>query len=241
MYTNSSAADGIWNVSAVTVNTNGSTMQTWLWIVTSSDFRAFWKFDENGGNIAFDSSSNYNDGTINGATWTSRKSGSALSFDGVNDYVSVGSDSSLNIFDAITIEAWVKTTSNNEITVVGRGTSWSDHTINFGVETGYPLFIFANGYSMGDSNIITGLQKVNDGNWHHIVGRYDGSTIEVYTDGVYDNGKTKTTKPFSNNDIPTNIGVLGGYNTYFNGTIDEVKIYDRALSASEIQSSYNNE
>jgi len=239
MYTNSSAANGIWNVSAVTVNTNGSTMQTWLWIVTSSDFRAFWKFDENSGIMAFDSSSNDNDGTISGATWTSGKSGSALSFDGVNDYVSVGSDSSLNIVDAITIEAWVKTTSNNEITVVGRGSSQSDHSFHFAVENGYPVFIFANGYSMTTGDLITGSKQVNDGIWHHIVGRFNGSTIEIYVDGEYDSGILKTTKPFSNNDIPTNIGVLGGYSTYFDGTIDEVKIYARALTASEIQASYN--
>jgi len=70
---------------------------------------AAWDMDEGSGAKINDQSGNHNDGTISGATWTSGKYGSALQFDGVNDYVDCGNDASLNITSAITIEAWVKT------------------------------------------------------------------------------------------------------------------------------------
>jgi hypothetical protein len=65
-----------------------------------------WKFDEGGGSIAYDSAGN-NDGTVNGATWTTGKMNGALSFDGSNDYVSVPHDTTLNITGDITISVWL--------------------------------------------------------------------------------------------------------------------------------------
>jgi len=66
-----------------------------------------WHFDEGSGTTAYDTSGNDNDGTINGATWVDGKFGRALDFDGVDDYVEIPDDSSLDITEAITIEAWV--------------------------------------------------------------------------------------------------------------------------------------
>ncbi|MCK4348903.1 MAG: right-handed parallel beta-helix repeat-containing protein, partial [Thermoplasmatales archaeon] len=73
----------------------------------SNGLVACWHFDEGSGSIAYDSSDNDNDGIIHGATWTTGVSGKALSFDGVNDYVEVSDDDSLDITDAISIEAWI--------------------------------------------------------------------------------------------------------------------------------------
>ncbi len=68
----------------------------------------------------------------------------------------------------------------------------------------------------------------------------NSTRIELYTDGVFDNGKDKdkATKPNSNINLKVLIGNLPGYSAYFNGVIDEVKIYNRALSADEIKSEY---
>ncbi|MCD6165610.1 hypothetical protein J7K19_02730, partial [bacterium] len=73
---------------------------------------AYWSFDEGTGNIAYDISGNGNNCTIYGAKWTKGKYGSALQFDGVDDYVEVPHSVSLNITDAITIEAWINTSSD---------------------------------------------------------------------------------------------------------------------------------
>jgi len=78
--------------------------------ITSKDTAlvAYWSFDEGSGGVAHDNSGNGNDGTIYGAAWTSGVSGSALSFDGRNDYVMIPSSASLDIRGSITLEAWVK-------------------------------------------------------------------------------------------------------------------------------------
>ncbi|MCK5661357.1 MAG: hypothetical protein KAH86_08355, partial [Methanosarcinales archaeon] len=74
----------------------------------ADDYIAYWKFDENAGTTAFDSSVNSNDGTISGATWAAGKVGTALSYDGVNDYVNAGNPASLQITGALSMQGWVR-------------------------------------------------------------------------------------------------------------------------------------
>jgi|GEM_PF-2512163 len=91
--------------SSFIVNTSQATCQ---WLKSGGDDLVLrLDMNENDGNTVYDSSGYGNNGTIHGATWTTGKFGSALSFDGENDYVDCGNDSSLDITDAITIEAWV--------------------------------------------------------------------------------------------------------------------------------------
>ena len=202
---------------------------------------AYWLFNEGSGTIAIDSSGNGNTGTINGATWTTGKSGSALQFNGVSNYVNAGNGASLNINGNITLMAWIKTNSTAENVITGRGlTGSSDHTWEHDIENGRNTFYWANGYSMGTADSVTGTKLVNDGQWHHVAARANGTRIEVYTDGMYDNGKAKTTKPNSNINLKVLVGNLPGYSLYFNGIIDEIKIYNRTLSAGEIYTEYLN-
>ncbi|VVB96495.1 Concanavalin A-like lectin/glucanases superfamily protein [uncultured archaeon] len=199
---------------------------------------AFWNFNDGSGTIASDTSGNGNTGTITSATWTTGKMGSALQFDGVNDYVDAGKGASLNINGEITLMAWIKTTSAAENVITGRGlTGASDHTWEYAIENGRNTFYWANGYNTA-ANLVVGTIPINDGQWHHVVATANATRIEVYTDGMYDNGKDKTTSPNSNTNLRVLIGDLPGYSLYFNGTIDDVKIYNRSLSAGEINDEY---
>jgi len=205
---------------------------------------AEWRFDEGSGSVLRDSSGNGNDGVIHGATWVEGKYGGALRFDGVDDYVDCGNDASLDITGAITIEAWIK---NN-------GPSGSDcYDWIVGKEPtdgyqGYALFlqktgalrieILANKPTHGN---LIGTTNLRSDTWHHVVGTYDDSVMKVYVDGTKEKSANYYSGMTSNNyalyigrrlfPYPTDYGA-------FNGIIDEVRIYNRALTADEIKSHY---
>ena len=105
---------------------------TAAWVTTSPGLLALWHMDEGSGNTTFDTSGNSNNGTIHGATWTGGiLSGSALDFDGVDDYMSVPHSPELNPSSAVSVEAWVKPDALNEavrsilMKGTGEGVSWS--------------------------------------------------------------------------------------------------------------------
>jgi len=222
-----------------------------------------WKMDECQGSTAYDSSGNGNNGTITvgasgsqnslgtcalgvgqSAAWGNGASGKrnySLSFDGSDDYIDAGTAPVFNLTNALSVSAWVKTSSADNQHVVGRALTGSgDHTFLLSVSPDhYNDFIVANGYSFGTADAIEGTKTVNDGNWHHLVGTFDGSTLTIYTDGKYDNSKSKSTKPTSNTSLKLTIGKLSGYSNFFNGQIDDVKIFNYALTGTQVKSLYN--
>ena len=208
-----------------------------------------WLMNEGMGDKIYDLSGNKNTGTlINMAHpsttvsgWNPGKFGHTLNLDGGNDYVECPSPTvSLNITKNITLTAWIKTTSSTDgLTVTGRGlTGTFDHTWQHYIGLGYNTFFYANLYAMAAADGIAGTVLINDGKWHHVVAQFNGTAISVYTDGKYDNSKAKTTTPTSNNNLKVRIGNLPGYTDYFNGSIEDVCIYNRALSAAEILQLY---
>ncbi len=202
--------------------------------IANAELVGYWKFDEGSGNTAYDLSNYTNDGTINGdPKWVSGKIGAALEFDGSDDYVDCGNDPSLNINDRITVAAWVKTTSTAHGYFVSKGTAW-DETGHYaiGQEYNVPMtFQFEIAGSGGtielDSNV-----AVNDDEWHYIVGTYDDTVVRVYIDGVEENNATGSNRLTDSAVGGLTIGQRGG--NIISGTIDEVRIYNRALTESEI-------
>jgi hypothetical protein len=162
----------------------------------------------------------------------------ALSFDGVDDYVAVQNSASLNITDMITIEVWVK--PNNLYQWAGivekRGSGYD----------GYAMLMWNTNYIFME---LTGLgvkvisSSLEAGKWYHLVGTWRGDTGEAcfYTNGQLTSSQTRTgINPTNNSRLF--IGCRGQNdkpNYYFNGFIDEVRIYNRALSANEILWNYN--
>gem|GEM_PF-2585050 len=173
-----------------------------------------------------------NNGTLqNGATFAQGKVNEAFSFDGIDDYFVVNDNSNLDGLTAFTIDAWIKLGSVN-----GR------QAIVSKVPHGEYLLL-VNGDRLSfenqaiDFDAFKGATPLSPGVWYHVAVTYDGSDTRLYVNGILD-GQDGTDYYFSN-DEPLKIGQRGANDDYFNGLIDEVEIFNRALSASEIQAIYN--
>ena len=194
---------------------------------------ALWKFDEANGTIAYDSAGS-NNGTINGATWTTGKIDGALSFDGSNDYVNVPNNSALNITGDITISAWVHLaagSSTKSIVAKTAGNGATNNPFDFRTE-GTSLTLVradASGHEVTYSTTPMSTQQ-----WYHVLVRVKNKVPDFYLDGVI-TGKTVATftKTPTSNTNPLYIGRRAD-GLYFNGKIDSVRIYNRALSADEV-------
>lgn len=206
-----------------------------------------WSFDGSdlSGTTAYDRSGQGNNGTLtNNPTVYPGKVGQALSFDGTSSYISVP-------YAAIfapggsqwTVSAWVRTSNDGTILCESaNGSSACDFTADhYGLRivSGHAAFSFSNGDFI---NIATGTSVVSDGKWHFIVGTRSASkTANIYVDGVLE---TTFTGTGVNGGIEVSIPLyIGSDDTAvsdgLNGSIDEVRIYNRALSVPEISALYN--
>ncbi|NIP40931.1 MAG: DUF1565 domain-containing protein [Candidatus Aenigmarchaeota archaeon] len=193
---------------------------------------AFWHFDEGSGDLAGDSSGNANQGTIQGAAWTTGLSGSALSFDGVNDYVSVPENDILDPSE-ITIDAWVRINSTPTINgnMVAKG---ANNGYRFLINTARAIWFG----DRGNTNSVKTTRLVPLNEWTHITVVGSSSGLRIYINGELD---ASNSVPYGgpNTDNTLEIGAEPAFSGYFNGTIDEVRIYDRALTPGEIMDNYN--
>ncbi len=206
---------------------------------------ASWKFNENTGMTATDSSGNGNDGTINGATWTTGKAGSALSFDGANDYVNMGNPASLQITGAFSIEGWVKLNDPSiSSSLFGKG-----HGLGSSSDYGYFLTYYAptnalyfDTYSATTRDALYKQNLSIDKNWHHIAVTWDGTTSangkKLYFDGIQIAQKTSTISSLGSPSYDFRVGIDSANYRPAHAIIDEVKVYNRAISASEVFAEY---
>jgi predicted nucleotidyltransferase len=207
----------------------------------------YWKFDENTGTLASDLSGQGNNLTLSGgATWATGKYGSAVFFDGVNDYVTAGADILDIPTNDFSISAWVKSTST--LTSNANGIVYKKLTgtlVSAGYQLNFPAggFIFRIADGTNFRQLIVG-SGYNDGQWHHVVAvAKRGVELRLYVDGVSQGSISETTIGNIESGVYFVIGALNasGGTTYhpFNGQIDEVRIYDgRALTAQEILGMY---
>ncbi|MCD6229962.1 MAG: DUF2341 domain-containing protein, partial [Candidatus Diapherotrites archaeon] len=197
-----------------------------------------WHFSEGSGSVARDSSGNGNDGTLaNGPVWVAGKFGNGLQFDGVDDKVITQNyDYAAN--SPISVALWFYSSVNSN----SYGDSYSslvDHAPDGNSGLWFGAGVGSNVNKLGmytGSTYIVGSTEYSLGNWHYAVFTYDGTTATIYLDGVFNGSAVSTT---SGSNRPFYIGGLGGWYGRFKGLIDEVKIYDRALSQAEIQDHFN--
>jgi len=198
---------------------------------------------------ANDESGNGNNGSLlNGVILTEDRFGntdSAYHFDGTNDYIWFGN--SFPKTDYVTASVWINTTSTGHDTQINYGGGGRILRYRGG---GYWMTLSDNGPVSGAMHINTqahyspaDTNAYNDGNWHHLVISFDGSVFKLYIDGQLlhedDNfGNNETINYLGGGGFA--IGRDGDYNaSYFEGTIDDVRIYDRALSENEVLTLYN--
>jgi len=201
----------------------------------------WWKFEEGSGGTAYDSSDYGNDGTIQGdpkwvpgyIDWVPGYLGGAIQLDGVDDYIDCGNDASVNITNQITLAAWVKTndSGNSERKPYIRKGGPS-YVLNH--ENNNSINLEIRGDS-GWSSVAFPVDSSFNGVWHHLAGTYDGSQLKLYIDGRLE-ATTASTGPISICDYNVNIGRNSKETSApkFNGLIDDVRIYSRALTEGEI-------
>jgi hypothetical protein len=196
-----------------------------------------WEFDDGGGSMATDSSAKGNDGAVNGATWTTGIIGGALSFTGTDsDYVQIPNESDYDLASAVSYAVWIKA-GRSSISWMGVITKANHMNLQrYGTED-YLVW-------QTKAGTITNYQlKANtavlDDQWHHIAVTYDGSQKCIYADGVLDNS-VPATGTINTTDTPVMIGKNGQVPGHaFDGVIDDVRIYDYALTAAEVQTLYD--
>jgi hypothetical protein len=198
-----------------------------------------WKLDETSGTSASDSSGNNITGTLtNGPVWATGKIGNALQFDGSNDYVALGTPAALQITGAMTLSAWVYIdtfTTNGRIIAKQGGSSARCWSLN--VESnGVAAFQIAS----NSSTLVIVSSAISSGQWVHLTGVYEpGSALRLYINGALAASNT-TSIPSTqfNNSLAVNIGRRPDASNYFDGTIDDVRVYNRSLTATEVSALY---
>ncbi|MCK4628046.1 MAG: hypothetical protein KAT56_03525, partial [Sedimentisphaerales bacterium] len=205
---------------------------------------AYWKFDEGEGDTAYDSVGD-NHGTIHEALWTDGQIDGALDFDGTNDYITFGHSNCIKPPLPVTITAWITLADSGVIYTIS---SLDDPSVAY-----YGLFfqILATGeliISVGDGNGSSpshrrskiGTTTLEPNNWYHVTAVVRGETdMDLYVNAVNDGGfYSGTGGPLAYSDGNAFIGSTGGSTNFFNGKIDDVRVYDWALSADEIQALY---
>jgi len=201
---------------------------------------AAYPFDEGAGTTVSDVSGNGNNGTNNNATWaTSGKYGNALTFDGTSALVTVKNSPSLQLNTAMTLEAWVNpsmvSSVYRDVIYKGNDNYYLEGTTVTG--SGVPGVGGTFGAAHNDV-VLFGPVALTLNTWTHLAATYDGTTARLYINGTQAASQAQT-GAIATSTKSLQIGGDSIYGQFFQGTIDEVRIYNRALSASEIQADMN--
>lgn len=212
---------------------------------------AYWKFDEGSGTTIHDSSVNNNTGTLNGPSWVDGKYGKALGFDGIDDYVSTPTLYSSSP-DSLTVMACIKSPFNQSGYVFYHGDNGE--------------FLLHNGERLRDGPVfgrypdlasfsvkIQGTwydvysAPLTPNTWHHLTGVWiKGVSLRIYVDGELAGENTEIPDSYLYDPGSSYSPSIGVYkreaesDTFFEGVIDEVMIYNRGLSAKEVEALYKN-
>jgi len=199
----------------------------------ASKLVAAYGFEEGSGTRVLDASGYANAGALTNTAWsTAGRFGKALTFNG-NGWITINDAASLNLSNALTLEAWVYPTAAL--------TRWTDILMkekaggtSYYLTAGSPSGTPATGVDIGAERILRGSSPLPLNTWSHVAASYDGSTLRLYVNGVLV-ASTPQAGSIDPAPGPLRIGGNSVWGEYFTGRIDEVRIYSRALSAAEIQ------
>lgn len=208
---------------------------------------AYYSLDTNTGTRIYDNTTNLNDGQmINSPVWSTGQIGNALTFATASSRrVDIPHSASIAPTSAMTVEAWVKPASTP-----GSSTNYQLVTKgSYGAMTGYRFYSAGYGaagslqFEVGDGSqrltVSSGSTKLNNfSHWYHVVATYGSGTAKVYIDGNQVGSASLSLSSIASTGGILSIGSGSGGGEYFDGSIDEVKIYNRALSADEVANNY---
>jgi hypothetical protein len=218
---------------------------------TDPNLVARYDFEEGSGTTLHDRTANDHDGSIVGGSWVAGVRGKALEFNGSTTRVSIPYKSDLNLSE-FTISAWIRSTRTIGQAVISRQTSSGNSaTWNYRLATTtaatYGSLVVPAGHLLVDFNPVdhnlnnSPISKVSvvDGVWHQISGVYGDGVLKVYVDGVLDTTAVAGDSPDLTSLQPLLLGASAySDGAYFKGTMDEVRIYKKALSSLQIDSLY---
>jgi hypothetical protein len=201
---------------------------------------AAYAFDEGTGTSATDASGNSNTGAITGATWnTTGKFGNSLTFNGATNVVVVNASASLNLSTGMTLEAWVYPTVSQQgwRCIIQRATD--AYFLQAGSSAG-AMKPTAGGTFSGTDTYFVAPDPVPINTWSHLAVTWDGATMRLYVNGtqVASRAQGGTLQGTAQGAGAVRIG-NNTYTENFLGRIDEVRIYNRALSGAEIVTDMN--
>jgi hypothetical protein len=203
----------------------------------SAGLVAAYSFDAGSGSALADVSGSGNNGTISGATWSAQgHTGGALSFDGVNDLVTIADANSLDLTTGMTLEAWARPAvlTNWRMVVLKEQPGQLVYALYANNNGNRPS---ANIY-IGADRELRGPARLTVNTWTHLAATYDGTTLRLFVNGTQA-ATTALTGSIATSSSPLRIGGNTIWSEWFSGLIDDVRVYNRALTQAQIQADMN--
>ena len=202
---------------------------------------AAYSFNEGTGSTLVDRSGRGHTGTISGATWsTPGKFGGALSFDGVNDWVTVGDTAALDLTTGMTLEAWVQPSSLGgwRNVIIKERANGETYNLYAHTDSNTPAVFIVNASAPGTPLDAMGTSTIQLNSWTHLAATYDGTSLRLYVNGVLVGTRATGGAMLTSTGV-LRIGGNGIWGEFFQGRIDEIRVYNRALTLAEIQADMN--
>jgi glucose/arabinose dehydrogenase len=195
---------------------------------------AAYSFDEGDGNALLDRSGNGHNGVLSGPTWSAAgRNGGALSFDGSNDSVRINDHNALDLTTGMTAEAWVSPSALGgawRTLVLKEQAAHMTYALYASTDSGRPT---GQAYVGGERDA-RGPSALPTGAWTHLVTTYDGATVRLYVNGA-EVRSLAAGGPMAASTGPLKLGGNAIWGEWYAGLMDDVRVYDRALTTSEIQ------
>ena len=215
-----------------------------------------WTFDgsKTTNTTALDSSGQNNTGTFTNFTRATNakpgKLGQGMNFDGTDDYVTIPDSNAIDFStnSDFTVSTWVKIPTTQGDTAYGD----NDIVEKWSGTSGYPYVIRIMNQTHADNGRILAVQwdgsvgsiimsstRINDNRFHHVLFKKEGATFYLFIDSILEGSVADTSTDVTTNTSPLFLGMRGNIQNRFTGLIDDVRIYNRALSANEVKQLYN--
>ena len=191
------------------------------------------------GNDCFNLKNTTITGSLKNDTSFASSNAGVWNFDGNDDYIDAGNNSSLQITGNITLSAWIKTTQTTNGWIIAKDDATNRNyamlVANVSDTMRARFFIVKSGTV---TPVTSTTINVGDGNWHHVVGVNDGTDLKIYVGGNLENTDSGGGGTIDNDTVNLEIGRRGDNQYFFSGNISSTQIHNQALSAQEVKQNY---
>ncbi len=194
---------------------------------------AYYDFSEGSGSFVRDTSANqYNGNTVSNPVWGTGKVGGGTTLNGSSQYVT---SQDVDVATNITLEAWVNPAASQTSKIISKATTTTDNQGTLQLAANVPSF----SVTVGGTQFTATGTAIASSAWTHLVGTYDGTNVRLYVNGAAVTPTAATGALATNNLVWTFGRDANAASGYFNGSLDEIKLFARALSANEVKAEYD--